>query len=183
MRKITYILLVLLFAKCGGPQARKPVEVKTGSFIKQSVERNRELLASEEKLIGSMIAADSTHEYISTDFGAWYFYQQQNPSSDYLPEENDMVTMIYNIISFQNDTIYNQEETGTIDYLVDREELFPGLRMGVKLLKEGETATFLLPSHLAFGYHGDNNRIGPNMPVKSTITIINIEQSKDSIPK
>ncbi len=182
MRYIPYILLGLLFAHCGGPEARKPVEVKTGSFIKQSVERNRELLASQEKHIASMIAADSTREYFSTDFGAWYIYQQQVPTPGYLPEENDLVTMTYNILSLQNDTLYTQEEIGTIEYLVDREELFPGLRMGVKLLQKGETATFLLPSHLAFGYHGDNNRIGHNVPLKSTVTIIDIEQSKDSIP-
>jgi gliding motility-associated peptidyl-prolyl isomerase len=182
MRNIPYILLGLLFAYCGGPEARKPVEVKTGSFIKQSVERNRELLAIEEELIASMITADSSRKYISTDFGAWYSYQQQIPSPGYLPAENDLVTMTYDILSLQNDTIYAREEIGTIEYLVDREELFPGLRMGVKLLQKGETATFLMPSHLAFGYHGDNNRIGTNIPLKSTVTIIDIEESKDSIP-
>ncbi|MEN8790124.1 MAG: gliding motility-associated peptidyl-prolyl isomerase GldI [Flavobacteriaceae bacterium] len=182
MRNIPYIILGLLFAYCGGPEARKPVEVKTGSFIKQSVERNRELLASEEKLINSLITADSTREFISTDFGAWYSYQLQVPTRGYLPVENDLVTMTYDILSLQNDTLYSQDEIGSIEYLVDREELFPGLRMGVKLLQKGETATFLLPSHLGFGYHGDDKRIGPNIPLKSTVTIIDIEQSKDSIP-
>ncbi|MGB5237107.1 MAG: gliding motility-associated peptidyl-prolyl isomerase GldI [Flavobacteriaceae bacterium] len=182
MRNIPVILLGLLLVQCGGPEARKPIEVKTGSFIKQSVERNRELLASEEELIGSIIATDSTQDYISTDFGAWYFYQEEKLSSDYLPQENDLVNMTYDILSLQNDTIYSKDEIGVLEYLVDREELFPGLRMGVKLLRKGETVTFLFPSHLAFGYHGDNNRIGPNIPVKSTVTIIGIEQSKDSIP-
>ena len=182
MRKISIILLGLLLAYCGRPDARKPVKVKSGSFIKQSVERNRELLASEEKLIAAMIAADSTRQYISTDFGAWYFYHQRNQDSDYLPQENDLVKMTYNILSLQNDTIYSADEIGVIEYLVDREELLPGLRMGIKLLRQNETVTFLLPSHLAYGYHGDNNRIGPNIPVKSTVTITGIEKSKENIP-
>jgi gliding motility-associated peptidyl-prolyl isomerase len=181
MSKLLYITLALLLSYCGGPEARKPVKVSTGSFIKESVERNRQLLAKEEKLINSIIASDSTNDYIPTDFGAWYYYRQTNPATTYTPVENDRLTMTYDLLSLDNDTIYSHEETGTIDYLVDREEVFPGLRMGVKLLKEGETATFLFPSHLAFGYHGDNNRIGPNLAVKSTVTLFKIETSKDSI--
>jgi FKBP-type peptidyl-prolyl cis-trans isomerase len=65
---------------------------------------------------------------------------------------------------------------------VDKQELFMGLRDAVKLLKEGERATFLFPSSLAFGYHGDNNKIGTNVPLKSTVTLLKIEQ-QESINK
>jgi FKBP-type peptidyl-prolyl cis-trans isomerase len=64
---------------------------------------------------------------------------------------------------------------------VDKQNLFPGLRNSIKLLREGETATFLFPSSMAFGYHGDNNKIGTNIPLKSTITLLKIEKQKDSI--
>jgi FKBP-type peptidyl-prolyl cis-trans isomerase len=46
------------------------------------------------------------------------------------------------------------------------------------LLKEGEKATFLFPSSLAFGYHGDNNEIAPNTPIKSSIEILKIEKKQ-----
>lgn len=181
MRLPLYICMLALLTNCGGPEPRKPVKVKTGSFIKKSVERNKLLLQEEEKLLHSIMTADSANHYMDTDFGAWYYYNTQNQSEAYLPVEDDRLTMVYNIIGLENDTIYSEEEIGTVYYRVDREELFPGLRMAVKLLKKGETATFLFPSYLAYGYHGDNNKIGPNVPVKSTISILNIEQSKDSI--
>lgn len=50
-----------------------------------------------------------------------------------------------------------------------------------KLLKEKETATFLFPSSLAFGYHGDNDKIGANIPLKTTISILEIKKQNDSI--
>jgi gliding motility-associated peptidyl-prolyl isomerase len=85
----------------------------------------------------------------------------------------------YNILSLNNDTIYSKEEIGTLTYKVDKQELFQGLRDAIKLLKENEKATFLFPSSLAFGYHGDNDRIDSNLPIKSTIEIFKIEQKQD----
>ena len=181
MKQGFLILLLTFLVQCGGPEPRRPVEVKSGSFFKTSVERNKELLAQEELIIKEIIAADSLNQYYSTDFGAWYYYEDRISEDMYLPTEDDVVTMEYDILSLVNDTIYSRQEIGTIMYRVDKEELFPGLRMSVKLLKEGETATFLYPSHLAYGYHGDEERIGPNIPLKSTISMINIEQQKDTI--
>ena len=181
MRIILFILLLAIFANCGGPEARRPVKVKTGSFIQESVERNKELLAQEEKFIGSIINSDSLNNYESTDFGAWYFYNTKVKEDTDKPVEDDQVVVAYNILSLSNDTIYSGNEIGEIIFRVDKEALFPGLRMGIKILKEGETATFLFPSHLAYGYHGDNNKIGNNVPIKSTISLLKIVQSKDSI--
>lgn len=183
MRKGLFVLFLILLAQCNGPEARKPVKVKSGSFIKESVERNRELLAQEEELIRSIIDSDTLKLYQSTDFGAWYSYNTKVQEDTYRPVENDQVTIRYDMLSLANDTIYKSEEMGDINFIVDKESLFPGLRNGIKLLKEGETATFLFPSHLVYGYHGDNDKIGPNVPVKSTITLLKIEQSRDSILK
>ena len=181
MKQSIFIFLLIFLTQCGGPEPRRPVEVKSGSFFKTSVERNKELLAQEEKMIGEIMASDSLNQYLSTDFGAWYCYSDQVQEDAYLPVEDDLVILEYDLLSLGNDTIYSRQEIGTITYRVDREDLFPGLRMSVKLLKEGETATFLYPSHLAYGYHGDEERIGPNVPLKSTISVLKIEQAKDSI--
>ena len=46
-----------------------------------------------------------------------------------------------------------------------------GLRDGIKLMHKNETVNFLFPSHIAYGYHGDNKKIGPNQPLICTITL------------
>ncbi len=181
MKKLFFIMILILFAQCGGPEPRKPVKVKSGSFLKESVKRNKELLAREEELIQALIAIDSANQYFSTDFGAWYFYQNQITEESPRPETDDLVSLNYDMISFGNDTIYSQEDIGTIQFRVDKQEFFPGLRNGVKVLKAGEVATFLFPSSLAYGYHGDGDRIGTNVPVKSTISLLEIKKSIDSL--
>ena len=42
-------------------------------------------------------------------------------------------------------------------------------------MKEGETVTFLFPSHKAFGYYGYEDKIGSNLPIQSTVTLNQIK--------
>ncbi|MBD0778734.1 gliding motility-associated peptidyl-prolyl isomerase GldI [Maribacter sp. ANRC-HE7] len=179
MKKLPLILLIITLASCGGPEPRRPVQMKT-STINTSIERSKKLLVLEESMIEAIIKKDSINEYTHSNTGAWYYYVQKNDEATYTPQPNDMVTMTYTVMGFNNDTIYTQDEIGIFNYIVDKQELFPGLRNSVKLLKEKETATFLFPSSLAYGYHGDDNKIGVNVPIKATVTLLAINKQQDS---
>jgi len=180
MKQILIIVLLITVFSCGGPEARRPVKVKTGN-LKSSVDRNRKLLALEEAMISKIIEADSAHTYTNSATGSWYYHVVENTTDTYTPLPDDLVTMSYNIVSFNNDTIYSMEDIGVLKYKVDKQELFPGLRHSVKLLKKGETATFLYPSSLAYGYHGDEQKIGVNVPIKATVTLFEIEKQNNNI--
>jgi gliding motility-associated peptidyl-prolyl isomerase len=180
MKRSLMLLLLIVLAGCEGPVPRKPVKVKSGSFIKESVERNKQLLAEEEKLIQDIILKDSLHTYSASADGSWYYLENKNEESSVTAQTDDVITFTYNMLSLGNDTIYSEEELGIQEYKVDKQDLFPGLRSSLKLLKEGEKATFLFPSSMVYGYLGDKNKIGINVPIKSTITIIKIEhQNRD----
>lgn len=173
------IFICLLLAACSGPEPRKPVQTKSGSFFKESVERSKKLLQLEEQKIQDIIKTDSLKHYNHTAFGSWYHYWAINDSTNYTPKTDDLVVFTYDLITLDNDTIYKQEDIGVVTYKVDKQELFPGLRNAVALLKEREKATFLFPSSIAYGYHGDNNKVGTNVPLKSTLTILKIEKQKN----
>jgi hypothetical protein len=38
-------------------------------------------------------------------------------------------------------------------------------------MHKNEKVNFLFPSHMGFGYHGDNKRIGTNEPLICTVTL------------
>jgi len=183
MKKRILLLAILAVCACQEPVARKPVKVNSGSFMKESAERNKRLLAAEEQMIREIIKKDSLKEYKTTADGSWYTYELSNEVSSYTPQTNDMVRFTYTLLTFENDTIYTEDELGLQAYKVDKQGLFPGLRNSIKLLKEGEKATFLFPSSLGYGYLGDKNKIGVNVPLKAVITIIDIEpEEKSSTP-
>jgi gliding motility-associated peptidyl-prolyl isomerase len=181
MKHIISILILSALIGCEGPSPRQPVKRNTSSSIQVSIERSRKLLALEESMIKQVIAKDSLNTYINSNTGSWYFYNKKNESTDYKAQPDDLVTLTYNILTLDNDTLYSMQEVGLSKYKVDKQELFPGLRNSVKLLKENETATFLFPSSLGYGYPGDGDKIGINMPLKSTIAVVKIEKQNDSL--
>ncbi|WP_343485833.1 gliding motility-associated peptidyl-prolyl isomerase GldI [Allomuricauda sp. d1] len=181
MKQLIFILIACFVVSCGGPEPRKPVEVKSGSFFKESVERSKRLLTKEQAAIQKIIERDTLHEYLTSANGFSYYFDAKEDSLAPLPETDDKVLLTYNVTTFGNDTLYTSDEIGVFEMLVDKEQLFQGLRSAIKLMREGEKATFLFPSSLAYGYLGDGNKIAPATPIKSTVTLLKIEQKQDSI--
>ena len=165
------ITCALFFISCKTPEARRPVSVSSGSFIKESINRNKKLAAKEEEQIKKIIASDTVNTYLTSQNGFWYYYQQQDTIATQQPVFGDIVTFNYNIKDLNQNTIYSKKELDTVNYAIDKEELFLGLREGLKLMKEGETVTFLFPSYQAYGYYGDDDKIGTNIPLVSTVTL------------
>ena len=179
--RCTLLILITLLTGCEEPAPRWPVKEKGADFLKQSAERNRRLLEQEQSLLDTLVSRDTLHTYIRSESGSRYYYLVKAASAGYTPEPEDWVTLQYDLATWTGDTLYSADQIGTVRYKVDKQELFPGLRHSVKLLQAGESAVFYFPSSLAFGYHGDEDRIGPNLPVRSTLTLLTIEKNTDSV--
>ncbi|MGY5850933.1 gliding motility-associated peptidyl-prolyl isomerase GldI [Salegentibacter sp. F14] len=177
------ILSLMMLGACKSPEARYPVSQNSGSYIRESVARNRQLVASEEAYIKTLMEKDSTTRYHASKDGFWYYYNEKatDSSNTEFPEFGDLVTFDYSLSTLDGKPIYAEGEKPTREYAVDQEKLFSGLRQGLKLMKEGETVTFLFPSHKAFGYYGDKNKIGTNVPLRAKVTLhdINKNESKN----
>lgn len=174
-----YLLTFILIAtfSCKQPEARRPISVKSGSFIDASVERNKKLFAREKSLIEKIIKKDTSKVYTASESGFWYYYNTKVEfDSIEKPDFGDIVNYNYNVKSLNGSIIYSKEELKTQNYSMDREELFTGLREGLKLMKTGETVTFLFPSQKAYGYYGDENKIGSNIPLMCEVTVNSITQ-------
>jgi gliding motility-associated peptidyl-prolyl isomerase len=172
MRKLIIpVLGIMLMFSCKTPEARRPVTQKSGSYINESIERNKKIVAAEEDLIREIIEKDSTRKYHSSPNGFWYYYNTKDTIASRTPDFGDVVDFDYSLKTLDGRTIYSKEELPPRKYAMDKEKLFSGLRQGLKLMKEGETVTFLFPSHKAFGYYGDKKKIGKNVPVISTVTL------------
>jgi len=172
--KLFLFFLTICCLSCKSPEARKPVTVKTGSFISESAERNIELKDKETSQIKEELNKFPNKTIIASNYGFWYFYTNTNSTNDYKAEFGDKINFTYNIKSINGNTIYSTQELGEQTYFMDKAELFTGLREALKLLKEGQSATFFFPSQKAFGYYGDENKISTNVPIRCDITINSI---------
>ena len=173
-RIITLLICALLFVACKSPEARRPVSSKSGSFIDASVERNIKLNEREQAYIKKIMSENPEQEYIASENGFWYYYNVKQADSLMSPDFGDIVTFNYNIKTLTDDIIYSKEDLKPQTYVMDKQELFSGLREGLKLMKSGETVTFMFPSQKAYGYYGDENKIGINVPIKCEVSVNSI---------
>ncbi len=179
LNKLLYsvFFLALLFS-CKSPEARKPVQSHSGTFIQESAERNKKIYDEEKSFIEKIMDQDSTTTYLASENGFWYYYNKQDTTSTVLPTMGDIVKFTYDIKDFNGNLILSEKENGLQQYKVDQsnQDLISGIREGIKLMREGETVTFLFPSYKAYGYYGIEEKLGTNIPVQSTITLHSLEQ-------
>lgn len=177
IRPIIILLIISGFVSCKSPEARKPISQKSGSFINASVERNIKLNQQEKEKIKNIIEADSTSDYFASESGFWYTYETKVEQDTIKADFGDVVNFDYEVKTLNGKVIYSDEDIKPRDYTMDKEELFTGLREGLKLMKPGETVTFLFPSQKAYGYYGDTNRIGTSVPLMCRVTVNSITQN------
>ena len=178
MKRIGIIVLALAILGCKSPEARYPVSHKSGSFIETSVERNKKLNAAEYTQIQEIIQNNPEIDYVASQNGFWYHYNNKVEGDSITPQFGDVVIFNFNIKDFKGETIYSEEDKQTQNYAMDQQELFTGLREGLKLMKAGETITFLFPSQTAYGYYGDEDRIGTNIPIICKVKVNSIIQKE-----
>ncbi|WP_277632211.1 gliding motility-associated peptidyl-prolyl isomerase GldI [Avrilella dinanensis] len=176
-RIIILFSVILGFSSCRKKgEIREPVSQSGGEYIKESAERNQYIVSDELKAIQQYIKNDSLHKYYQSDSGFWYKYLKANIHDTITPQTGDVVNIEFNIKYLNNEIIYDINETSPKIYVVDKQEIMPGLRRGIKIMRPGERIVFLFPSHLGYGFVGDKDRIGSNQPIICEVFLKEIKQ-------
>lgn len=164
--------LSLLVTSCKQHQeVRRPISHTSGSFMKKSAERNKKLVASEEDQIKAIMKKNPAVQYFASSKGYWYSYETKNELDTITPKKGDIAFFDYEIKDINGNIIYSELELRPQTYYVDKQDIMMGLRDGIKLMRKNETVNFFFPSHMGFGYHGDNKKIGVNQPLLCTVTL------------
>lgn len=168
--KLILLVITVFVLSCTKTIPRKPVIRNSSTFLNESVKRNKIINKLEEKAFLELIKKDSTHIYLSSASGFWYYYVNKNLESTKFPTRGDEVIYSYTISNINNQVLYTEDDLGERSYLVDKQELITGLQDGLKLMKEDEVITFLFPSHKAYGYSG-YKKIKSNQPLIYTVKL------------
>ncbi|NLO71950.1 MAG: hypothetical protein GX102_13605 [Porphyromonadaceae bacterium] len=155
-------LLIVFFlpVSCKKPTAQYPSNktIMEDSASMLLRDYNKELIQKEDSVILNLILRQTVN-FKKNESGLWYYIQKQ---TDNEPVTNDStVTVNYKIYEI-NGKLLTQEENKTIHF--GKKEVIPGIEEGLKLLKKGEFARFIVPSYLAFGAQG-TDVIPPFTPI------------------
>lgn len=180
MRNSIYIFVLasLYIVSCKTPEPRRPKKHSVNNFYKEVIAENKKLNALEKNAIEAHLKKDTLYTYESSARGFWYTYVNKDTLATQLPIKGDQVTLDYVITDIDGNIIYDRQIR---DYVVDKEDFVPGLQEGIKLMKKGETVTFVIPSYRAYGVTGDGSKIGINQTIKSTLTLIEIKKLNNEV--
>lgn len=167
--KYLIFMLLLAFISCG-EKPQKQAETLSKSEMKSSMEKaNRYLLNEEETDIENYI---KRHGLAMTSTGTGLRYQILKQGSERKIGKGERVTLEYELHSIAGDLIYSSEKEGVKTFVVGEGVVESGLDEAMTYLHRGDVAKLIIPFHLGFGLHGDDNRIPEYATLVYTVKII-----------
>jgi len=176
MKKLNFFFLINIFFSlgCDQTESREPLNSYQNDFLNKSVIRNIKINKREENSFLKIIEKDSKSKYNISNKGFW-FKILKSSEKNLKPKTGDEVEFFFNIFDINGNDIYKDDNFDPIKYVVDKEEVLPALRYGIKELRTEETGIFLMPSFLCYGYQGDGEKIIPNQPLIIQINLISLK--------
>lgn len=166
--KYLIVLVLLAFFACDRtPQ--KAMELTKGE-MKQSMETaNRYLLNEEQEEIDSYVRR---HGLKMTVTGTGLRYQVVKQGAGSQIHADDMVSLDYELYSLKGDLIYSSAANGVKTFKVGDGSVEAGLDEAMTHLRYGDVAQIIIPYHLAYGLHGDDDKIPEYATLVYVIKII-----------
>ena len=170
MNKDKYLILLLLISLFAcNEKPKKPVEIPKKE-MKQSMETaNRYLLNEEEEEIENYVQRHGL-EMVRTGTGLRYQIIRQGDGKQIA--NGDVVSLDYELHSLKGELIYSSDKEGVKTFKVGVGGVESGLNEAMTYLHYGDVAKLIIPFHLAYGLHGDDNRIPEYATLVYTIKVI-----------
>lgn len=168
--KIGYIVLILLAVCIACKENTKKNVVIPKQEMKKSMETaNRYLLNEEEAEIERYV---QRHGLDMVRTGTGLRYQVVRHGTGGAVNKGDVVSLEYELRSLQGELLYSSEKDGEKRFKVGEGGVESGLEEAVTFLHYGDVAKLIIPYHLAYGLHGDDNKIPEYTTLVYTIKII-----------
>lgn len=151
------ILLSLFACRHNGHKAVKS-DKEMQELKEPLVKVNKMLVEKDDLLIRKYFerrGIDAEH----TQTGLWYHVFERG--SDQKIHSEELVRMKYTLELLDGSYCYSSDSSGVKQFVCSRGEVETGLDEVVTLLNQNDSAIVVIPPHLGFGLHGDENKIPP----------------------
>ena len=171
MRKriIIIFILSLCLLSCQSKNEKKSLK-KPG--IDEMTELNRYFVQKDKERIQNYIERKSL-VMTESPTGLWYNIEKEG-SGNFLTD-NDKLLMEYECSLLDGTHCYSSKDLGPREIIIGRSQLEPGLNEGLRRLKRGGAAAFIIPPFLAYGLVGDGKKIPPRSTIIYNVSILETE--------
>jgi FKBP-type peptidyl-prolyl cis-trans isomerase len=161
-RNLKFFLVMLLvfvasgitLMRCGGPQ--KPPGTAPKDLRESLIKANKEVVRTEIEQIDDFVARYGW-DMNSTSTGLRYMVYQKGTGLAGIPGKQAKLN--YTLSLLTGDTVYTSKKDGPIEFPIGQGQVISGLEEAILLLRVGDRAKIIIPSHLAYGLIGDQTKI------------------------
>ena len=117
---------------------------------------NRNLVRTEEQKIEDFL---QRYQWKMNETGSGLRDMSYREGSGKPAEPGKVAEIAFTVSLLDGEICYSSDEGGPLSFEIGKGGGESGLEEGILLLKEGDRAKFIIPSHLAYGLLGDMDRI------------------------
>lgn len=173
---ISFILALFLIACHPDEHEKKiPQTIDQNKLKEQFISANQQLIMKEND---EMDYYAKTHQltFTKTNSGIRYCIYKSASKGDSI-SDGDLVTMNYKVMLLDGTECYSSKADGSPKiFKVGEFDIESGIHKGIKFIKSGDKAFFLIPSHLAHGLLGDYKKIPPQSPIVYDVEILSVKK-------
>lgn len=166
IRSFKLILLLFIIVSCQNKEVKNLNQNKPGK--NELTELNRYFVQKDRERIQSFIERKNL-SMTESPTGLWYSIAEEGKGSFY--KDYDHIKMEYECSLLDGTLCYSSKESGPKEIILGKSQLEAGLYEGLRLLKPGGRATFILPPFLGYGLVGDGKKIPSRAIIVYDITI------------
>jgi FKBP-type peptidyl-prolyl cis-trans isomerase len=175
MTRISVGIIFTMFLACACNSADRS-DVNTKKPDKGDLEKvNTYLVEKDRERILAFIERKGL-KLAESKSGIWYSISSEGEGQKF--SEGSKVLFSYKSYLLDGTECYSSEITGPREVTVGKTEIEAGLSEGLKMLKPGGKALFIIPSFLAYGLLGDDKKIPPRAVIVYEIEILTNNQNK-----
>ena len=166
-KHLFFVILISSFFGCNN-QKEKNVSL-TGPGKNEMAELNRYLVQKDRERIDSY-AERKNLRMIESPTGLWYLIVKEGTGNFFV--DNDRVIMEYDCTLLDGTMCYSSATLGPREIILGKSEIEPGLYEGLRMLKPGGEAIFIIPPFLAYGLIGDGKKIPSRSVIVYTVKAV-----------
>ncbi|WP_303849939.1 FKBP-type peptidyl-prolyl cis-trans isomerase [Apibacter mensalis] len=173
---IIYSFCIGILFSCQKKEIFLPVTNSKSAYGKKLLENSKAREDKERDFLQNWISKreDSLHlKFVPTSSGIWIRFISHKKSPQ--PKNNSWIKYSAEIKTLSGDVIYSFDEFGEKQGVLGKFKEIRGIESALYMMEKGDIAEIVLPSFSAYGLYGDENKIGSNVPLLVTLTLIDIK--------